>query len=123
MQLADTTAKPDRDVAAVRFAPSPNGLLHLGHARSALLNWRFARETGARFLLRIEDIDITRARPEFEQAIFDDLAWLGLDWPKPVRRQSDHFGDYRGALAELRRLGLIYPAFMSRADVAAMFAR
>jgi glutamyl-Q tRNA(Asp) synthetase len=118
MQLADTTAKPDRDVAAVRFAPSPNGLLHLGHARSALLNWRFAKETGARFLLRIEDIDITRARPEFEQAIFDDLAWLGLDWPKPVRRQSQHFGDYRAALSELRRLGLIYPAFMSRADVA-----
>lgn len=118
MHVANTTAKPDSDTATVRFAPSPNGMLHLGHARSALLNWRFAKASGARFLLRIEDIDITRARPEFEQAIFEDLAWLGLDWPKPVRRQSDHFDDYRTALSELRNLGLIYPAFMSRAEVA-----
>jgi glutamyl-Q tRNA(Asp) synthetase len=118
MRVADNTAKTDPEVATVRFAPSPNGLLHLGHARSALLNWRFAKQSGARFLLRIEDIDIIRARPEFEQAIFEDLAWLGLDWPEPVRRQSDHFDDYRAALAELRKLGLIYPAFMSRAEVA-----
>ncbi len=117
MQVADTTAKPNPDIAIVRFAPSPNGLLHLGHARSALLNWRFAKRSGARFLLRIEDIDTTRARPEFEQAIFEDLSWLGLDWPEPVRRQSDHFDDYRAALVELRKLGLLYPAFMSRAEV------
>lgn len=102
----------------VRFAPSPNGLLHLGHARSALINWRFARDCGGRFLLRIEDIDLTRARPEFEQAILADLAWLGIDWPEPVRRQSDHFEDYRRALAELDKLGLLYPAFMSRAEAA-----
>lgn len=117
MQVAVTTAKPDPNVTSVRFAPSPNGLLHIGHARSALLNWRFAEAAGARFLLRIEDIDITRARPEFELAIFKDLAWLGLEWPEPVRRQSDHFDDYRAALAELRRLGLLYPAFMSRTEV------
>lgn len=118
MQVSDTTADTAHKIAAVRFAPSPNGLLHLGHARSALLNWRFARESGALFLLRIEDIDITRARPEFERAILEDLAWLGLDWPKPFRRQSDHFDDYRAALAELRKLGLLYPAFMSRTELA-----
>lgn len=103
----------------VRFAPSPNGLLHLGHARSALLNWRFARDRGGVFLLRIEDIDITRARPEFETAIFEDLAWLGLDWPEPVRRQSDHFADYGAALKELRKRGLVYPAFLSRSETMA----
>lgn len=102
----------------VRFAPSPNGLLHIGHARSALLNWRFARDHAGQFLLRIEDIDITRARREFETAILQDLAWLGLDWIEPVRRQSDHFADYKAALAELRKLGLLYPAFLSRAEAA-----
>lgn len=103
----------------VRFAPSPNGLLHIGHARSALLNWRFARDHDGAFLLRIEDIDTTRARPEFEAAISKDLAWLGLEWHTPIRRQSEHFSDYEAALSELRKLDLIYPAFLSRAEAAA----
>lgn len=103
----------------VRFAPSPNGLLHVGHARSAMLNWCFAKAHDGTFLLRIEDIDTTRARPEFEVAIMRDLAWLGLEWPKPVRRQSDHFAAYQTALSEMRKLGLIYPAFLSRAEIAA----
>ena len=104
----------------VRFAPSPNGLLHVGHARSAMLNWRFADTQGGTFLLRIEDIDVTRARPEFEAAIMQDLAWLGIKWPKPVRRQSEHFAEYQTALEELRRLGLLYPAFLSRAEITAL---
>jgi Glutamyl- and glutaminyl-tRNA synthetases len=103
----------------VRFAPSPNGFLHLGHARSALLNGDFARARGT-FLLRIEDIDTARCRPEFERAIEEDLAWLGLSWPKPPRRQSEHFDAYRAALDELRRLGLVYPAFLSRGQIAAL---
>src|SRR5690606_32955834 len=86
------------DKAIFRFAPSPNGALHLGHAWSALVTWEMARAHGGRFLLRIEDIDPARCRPEYEQAIFDDLAWLGLEWEKPVRRQSAHFADYRDAL-------------------------
>lgn len=114
----DATANEISDPPIVRFAPSPNGLLHVGHARSALLNWRFARDHAGQFLVRIEDIDITRARREFETAIFEDLAWLGLDWIEPVRRQSDHFADYEAALAELRKLGLLYPAFLSRAKAA-----
>lgn len=100
-----------------RFAPSPNGLLHLGHARSALLNDAMARARGGRFLLRIEDIDATRCRPEFEAAIYDDLAWLGLDWERPVRRQSEHMDVYRAALDRLNALGLIYPSFESRAEI------
>ncbi|OCW58294.1 tRNA glutamyl-Q(34) synthetase GluQRS [Hoeflea olei] len=112
---AANTATPP---PTVRFAPSPNGLLHLGHARSALVNWRFARARGGTFLLRIEDIDTTRARPEFEAAIAEDLAWLGLDWVTPVRRQSEQFPDYEAALSELKKLGLVYPAFMSRAETA-----
>ena len=103
----------------VRFAPSPNGRLHLGHARSALLNHEFARRTGATLLLRIEDIDSERSRPEFEAAIYSDLAWLGLSWPEPVRRQSDRFPAYRQALSTLQERGLIYPAFMSRAEIRA----
>jgi glutamyl-Q tRNA(Asp) synthetase len=102
-----------------RFAPSPNGYLHRGHALSALLNARAAEATGGRFLLRIEDIDRTRARPEFETAIYEDLAWLGLTWEEPVLRQSDRFDAYRAALAELEKLGLLYPAFMSRTDIQA----
>ena len=78
-----------------RFAPSPTGYLHLGHVRSAWEGWRAAREAGGRFLLRIEDIDSGRCRPEFDAAIRDDLAWLGLDWDGPVRRQSEHLDDYR----------------------------
>lgn len=106
----------------VRFAPSPNGRLHLGHARSALLNSTFAARHGGTFLLRIEDIDRERSRPEFEAAIFEDLAYLGIDWPEPVRRQSEHFDLYRQALEELDRLGLVYPAFLSRSDIRAAIA-
>ena len=101
-----------------RFAPSPNGFLHLGHALSALLNADMARKAGGRLLLRIEDIDATRCRPEYETAIYEDLAWLGLTWEQPVRRQSAHFDDYRAALATLEGMGLIYPSFESRAEIA-----
>lgn len=103
-----------------RFAPSPNGYLHLGHAFSAMLNADLARESGGRFLLRIEDIDPTRCRAEFEDAIDQDLAWLGLVWEKPVRRQSRHFADYRAALEKLMALGLVYPSFESRAEIAGL---
>ncbi len=119
MPTDNTTANPAIKAPTVRFAPSPNGLLHVGHARSALLNWRFANAHEGTFLLRIEDIDVTRARPEFEAAIFEDLGWLGLNWPNPVRRQSEHFAEYEAALGELRKLGLIYPAFLSRAETTA----
>ena len=118
MPHVKTTANTSPHGPTVRFAPSPNGLLHLGHARSALLNWRFASDHNGRFLLRIEDIDITRARPEFDSAISRDLGWLGLKWPEPARRQSEHFAEYEAALAELRQLDLLYPAFMSRAEAA-----
>src|SRR3712207_4909889 len=91
-----------------RFAPSPTGLLHRGHAFSALTAWTAAREAGGRFLLRIEDIDTTRCRPEFDAAIREDLGWLGLDWEPPVRRQSEHFDDYFAALERLRARGLVY---------------
>lgn len=101
-----------------RFAPSPTGYLHLGHAHSALDGWNRARSAGGRFLLRIENIDQTRCRPAFEAALLDDLHWLGLDWDGPVRRQSDHFADYRTALAHLQALGVIYPCFCSRKDIA-----
>ena len=105
-----------------RFAPSPNGYLHLGHALSALLNFDMARAVGGKLLLRIEDIDETRCLPEYEQAILDDLAWLGIAWERPVRRQSQHLDDYRSALARLEALGLIYPSFESRSDIAALIA-
>ena len=100
-----------------RFAPSPNGYLHLGHAFRAILNADLARESGGRLLLRIEDIDPTRCRPEFEEAIVQDLAWLGLSWELPVRRQSEHLVEYRDALEKLTALGLVYPAFESRAEI------
>ena len=106
-----------------RFAPSPNGFLHLGHAYSALLNFDCARQSGGRLLLRIEDIDATRCRPEFEAAIYEDLAWLGIAWEEPVRRQSDHLDLYRAAVAKLAAQGLIYPAFESRADIARLVAQ
>jgi glutamyl-Q tRNA(Asp) synthetase len=101
-----------------RFAPSPNGYLHLGHAYSALRNFDGARAAGGRFLLRIEDIDQGRSRPEFEQAIFEDLEWLGLEWEGPVRRQSDHFSDYALAVERLDAMGLVFPCFCTRSDVA-----
>ena len=106
-----------------RFAPSPNGYLHLGHAYSALLNFDLARGAGGRFLLRIEDIDATRCRPEFEAAIYEDLAWLGISWEAPVRRQSEHFARYRDAIEQLSAQGLIYPAFESRAEIARLVAQ
>src|SRR6478609_10462029 len=102
-----------------RFAPSPTGELHLGHAYSARIAWRRAREAGGRFLLRIEDIDRRRSRREFEAAIREDLHWLGLDWDGAVRRQSEHFADYGRALDVLDARGLIYPCFCTRADIAA----
>jgi glutamyl-Q tRNA(Asp) synthetase len=109
-------------VSTLRFAPSPNGYLHLGHALSAILNFDMARRTGGRFLLRIEDIDATRCRPEYEAAIFEDLAWLGLAWEAPVRRQSAHFDAYAAALGRLEAMGLIYPSFESRAEIARLVA-
>ena len=101
-----------------RFAPSPTGHLHLGHAHSALTAWRRAREAGGRFLLRIEDIDPARCRPEFTQAILEDLAWLGIEWDGPVRVQSEHLPEYRAVLEGLAGRGLLYPCFCSRADIA-----
>jgi glutamyl-Q tRNA(Asp) synthetase len=106
-----------------RFAPSPNGYLHLGHALSALLNHESARQSGGRLLLRIEDIDATRCRPEFEAAIVEDLGWLGIDWETPVRRQSEHLADYRGAIEKLASQGLVYPGFESRAEIARLVAQ
>jgi glutamyl-Q tRNA(Asp) synthetase len=101
-----------------RFAPSPNGYLHLGHALSALLNFDLAQRTGGRFLLRIEDIDPTRCKREYEDAIYEHLAWLGICWDQPVRRQSEHLKEYRAALDKLSSLGLVYPSFESRAEIA-----
>ena len=100
-----------------RFAPSPTGRLHKGHAFSALTAWRAARDSGGRFLLRIEDIDPTRCRPEYEAAILEDLEWLGIDWDEPVRRQSDHLDDYAHALSDLERRGLLYRCFRTRKDI------
>ncbi|TPJ78307.1 tRNA glutamyl-Q(34) synthetase GluQRS [Mesorhizobium sp. B2-6-2] len=105
-----------------RFAPSPNGELHLGHAYSALLNQKMAAQTGGRLLLRIEDIDVTRCTPEFEAGIFRDLEWLGLHWELPVRRQSEHFAEYREVLERLIAEELVYPAFMSRGEIRAFIA-
>lgn len=105
-----------------RFAPSPTGRLHLGHAHAALFAAHRARQSGGRFLLRIEDIDRSRCRPEFEAGIFEDLAWLGLQWETPVRRQSDHTGDYRAALDALASRGLLYPCFCSRKEIQAEIA-
>ena len=103
-----------------RFAPSPNGHLHLGHALSALQNFDMARAAGGRFLLRMEDIDTTRCRPEFEAAIIEDLAWLGIQWEQPVRRQSEHLDEYRAALGKLAAMRLTFPSFESRAEIAHM---
>jgi glutamyl-Q tRNA(Asp) synthetase len=101
-----------------RFAPSPNGYLHLGHAYSALLNYDLARRAGGRLLLRIEDIDAARCKPEFEAAIAEDLGWLGIEWETPVRRQSEHLDIYRDALNKLAAQGLLYPSFESRTEIA-----
>jgi glutamyl-Q tRNA(Asp) synthetase len=106
----------------LRFAPSPNGHLHLGHAYSALLNYDMAQQVGGRLLLRIEDIDAARCRRDYEAAIYEDLAWLGISWQPTVRRQSEHFDDYRAVLAELEQDGLIYPSFESRSEIGALVA-
>jgi glutamyl-Q tRNA(Asp) synthetase len=106
-----------------RFAPSPNGYLHVGHALSALLNYDLARTCGGTFLLRIEDIDAARCRPEYEAAIYEDLEWLGIAWETPVRRQSEHLAEYRGAVERLAAQGLVYPSFESRAEIAKLVAQ
>ena len=100
-----------------RFAPSPTGRLHKGHAFSALTAWTAARAEGGRFLLRVEDIDPTRCRPEFETGIVEDLTWLGLDWEEPVRRQSDHLPDYASVVQTLRTRGLLYRCFRTRKQI------
>lgn len=105
-----------------RFAPTPTGLLHLGHAYAAGFAFAEARKGGGRFLVRLEDIDTTRVRPEFETAIFEDLAWLGLKWEEPVRRQSGHMADYRAALSRLEAMGLLYPCFCTRKEIQAEIA-
>src|SRR5258708_7484162 len=105
-----------------RFAPSPNGHLHLGHALSALRNFDMARAASGRLLLRMEDIDATRCRPEFEAAIHEDLAWLGVEWEQPVRRQSEHLEDYRTALAALDAMYTTFPSFESRAEITRLVA-
>src|SRR3954463_12380980 len=105
-----------------RFAPSPNGYLHLGHALSALIDFDMARAAGGRFLLPIEDIDAARCRPEYEAAIYEDLAWLGIAWEEPVRRQSQHLDAYRAAIGTLSERGLIYPSFESRSEIAMLVA-
>jgi glutamyl-Q tRNA(Asp) synthetase len=105
-------------ISTFRFAPSPNGRLHLGHAFSALLNERMAREAGGRFLLRIEDIDRVRCTPDLTQAMLTDLAWLGLRWEEPVLRQSAHLGRYHAVQQALRGRDLLYPCFCSRQEIA-----
>ena len=113
-------SRPVADARPVlRFAPSPNGPLHLGHALSALTTWDTAQQLGGRFLLRIEDIDTVRCLPRFIDQALDDLAWLGLVWEEPVLRQSEHFPVYRDAARRLRDLGLLYPCFATRAEIAA----
>ena len=113
----ETMLAPPGRRPVFRFAPSPNGPLHLGHALSAILNHEMAQAVGGRFLLRIENIDLARCTPDHEEAIYRDLTWLGLRWEQPVRRQSEHFGDYGAALDRLREMELVYPAFMTRGDV------
>ncbi|MBT4907833.1 MAG: tRNA glutamyl-Q(34) synthetase GluQRS, partial [Rhodospirillaceae bacterium] len=102
-----------------RFAPSPTGLLHLGHAYSALFAGRLAHAAEGRFILRIEDIDPGRCRPEFEDAIIEDMAWLGLEWTQPVWRQSERMDEYAAALETLKAMDLLYPCFCTRKDIAA----
>jgi glutamyl-Q tRNA(Asp) synthetase len=108
-----------RQKPVFRFAPSPNGPLHLGHALSAFLNRDMADASGGSFLLRIEDIDLARCTPEFETGIYTDLEWLGIDWEKPPRRQSEHFAEYQAALSKLIDRGLAYPSFLTRGEVKA----
>jgi len=111
------------DLTVTRFAPSPTGYLHLGHVRSALQGWRAARSAGGRFLLRLEDIDPARCHNEYAAAILEDLAWLGLSWDGPVRKQSEHFDDYRRALDRLEAMGVLYPCFCTRREIQDEIAR
>ncbi|HEX5264265.1 MAG TPA: tRNA glutamyl-Q(34) synthetase GluQRS [Phenylobacterium sp.] len=114
--MSDPTS--ENPAFVTRFAPSPTGDLHRGHAFSALTAFRAAREANGRFLLRIEDIDRVRCRPAYEAAIYEDLAWLGLTWEAPVRRQSQHMADYGAALRDLAERGLVYRCFRTRREVA-----
>ncbi len=116
------SAHDGRAAHVTRFAPSPTGRLHLGHAHAALFAWRHACATGGHFLLRIEDIDTGRCRPAFVALIVEDLAWLGLDWHGEIRVQSRHFSEYAAALDKLGSRGLLYPCFCSRAAIAALAA-
>ena len=106
-------------MTVTRFAPSPTGRLHLGHAFSAVLGHERARRGGGKFLLRIEDLDVTRSRREFVAAIIEDLGWLGLEWDEPVLVQSQRAGAYANALERLQQQGLVYPCFCTRSDIAA----
>lgn len=110
-------------VLVTRFAPSPTGRMHLGNAYAALFAWHAALRAGGRFLVRIEDIDQGRCRPEFEAALLDDLAWLGLSWERPILRQSDNMPVYAAALTRLQALGMVYPCFCTRKEIAAEVAR
>jgi len=112
-----------RAAVVTRFAPSPTGYLHLGHVFSAFVGWHAAHAAGGRFLLRLEDIDRGRCRDKYAGAILEDLAWLGLDWDGSVRRQSEHFDDYRAALDRLDQLGVLYPCFCTRREIRAEIAR
>jgi glutamyl-Q tRNA(Asp) synthetase len=120
--LRNGSATANRMTAITRFAPSPTGYLHLGHAHAALFARR-AADSGGRFLLRIEDIDAGRCNPAFEAAIFDDLAWLGVSWEEPVRRQSAHIADYAAPLTRLQEMGLLYPCFCTRREIREEIAR
>ncbi|HKM69071.1 MAG TPA: tRNA glutamyl-Q(34) synthetase GluQRS [Stellaceae bacterium] len=110
-------------LTVTRFAPSPTGYLHLGHVRSALEGWRASRRDRGRFLLRLEDIDQTRCRDEYAAALLEDLAWLGLTWDGPVRKQSEHFDDYRRALDRLDAMAVLYPCFCTRREIRDEIAR
>jgi glutamyl-Q tRNA(Asp) synthetase len=114
--------EPGEPPAVTRFAPSPSGYLHLGHAYAGLVAFECARAGGGRFLLRIEDIDVSRCRPEIEAGINEDLRWLGLNWDGPVRRQSEQQGDYRQMLERLHDLGVLYPCFCTRRQIRAEIA-
>jgi glutamyl-Q tRNA(Asp) synthetase len=111
------------DLTVTRFAPSPTGYLHLGHVRSALVGWSAARCAGGQFLLRLEDIDQTRCRDDYAAAILEDLAWLGLNWDGPVRKQSEHLDDYRDALDRLEAMAVLYPCFCTRREIQEEIAR
>ena len=117
LNRSGNTQRPEHASVVTRFAPSPTGLLHAGHAWSALFAYESAKKEGGRFLLRIEDIDFTRCRREFETALMEDLAWLGITWDQPVRRQSDHLADYSLAVQRLQSMNLLYPCFCTRRDI------